>query len=57
MSYTAQLLGKTFQKNVSFFRVSTPLGDDNTRGTDNLSGVTFSVDLAQTSPFTQLLGV
>ncbi|KAF7581353.1 hypothetical protein FOB63_003990 [Clavispora lusitaniae] len=51
------LLREVLQQDVSLLRVSTPVLDNNTRAANNLSGVTFSVQLAQTGPLTQQLGV
>lgn len=45
------------EQELSSLGVLTPVGDDNTRSTNNLSGVTLSVELAQTSPLTELLGI
>lgn len=45
------------EEELSSLGVLTPVGDDDTRSTDDLSGVTLSVELAETSPLTELLGI
>lgn len=56
-SFIRLLLGEVLKKNRSLLGVGTPALDNNTRSTNNLSGVTLSVESAQTGPLTKLLGV
>lgn len=45
------------QEDVKTLRLNTKVADNDARGTDDLTCVTLSVDLAETSPGTQNLGV
>lgn len=45
------------EESLSGSGVFTPVGDDSDTASDNLSWVTFTVELGKTNPFTELLGV
>jgi hypothetical protein len=47
----------TIQEDVHSFGFFSEISDSNTRAANDLTGVTFTIDLAKTSPFTKLLGV
>jgi hypothetical protein len=47
----------TVQENVHGFGFFSKVGNSNTRTTNDLTGVTFTVNLTETSPLTKLLGV
>jgi hypothetical protein len=47
----------TVQQNVHGFRFFSEVGDGDTRAANDLTGVTFTVNLAETGPFTELLGI
>lgn len=53
-----KLLGsEVVEEDVSLLRVLTPVLDNDARAADDLSGVTLTVELAKTSPLTELLSV
>jgi len=45
------------KENIALLRLLTPVADNNARAVDDLPGVTFAVEHAETSPFTELLAV
>ena len=45
------------EENLTLSRVLTPLGDNYATTADNLAGITITVKLAETNPFTELLGI
>lgn len=45
------------EKSLALGRVLTPLGDDSDTAGNNLTGVTITVELGETNPLTELLGV
>src|ERR1700710_3192580 len=47
----------TVQENVHGLGLFTKVLDDNAGASNNLAGVTLTVDLAETSPLTELLGI
>jgi hypothetical protein len=51
------LCSLTVQQNVHGFGFFSKVSDGDTRAANDLTGVTFTVNLAETGPFTKLLGI
>ena len=56
-SMDQQLQKLTIQEDVHGLRLLSEVSNGNTRTANNLTGVTLTIDLTETGPFTELLGI